>query len=107
VAAPSPTALLDDARAALAAGRHDDAAALAERAALALPLHAPAHRLRGEALVALGRDEQALVALRKALYLDPDDALAHLQLAGALARSGHVAAAVREYRAADAAGGLR
>jgi chemotaxis protein methyltransferase CheR len=98
--APSAATLLDDARVALSAGRYDDAAELAESAALALPLHAPSHRLRGEALVALGRDDQALVALRKALYLDPDDALAHFQLAGALVRSGHASAAVREYRAA-------
>jgi chemotaxis protein methyltransferase CheR len=97
---PSPRALLTDARAALAAARYDDAAELAEQASLALPLQADAHRLRGQALAALGRDDAALVALRKALYLDPDDALAHFELAGALTRSGHAAAAVREFRAA-------
>jgi chemotaxis protein methyltransferase CheR len=97
---PSAATLLSSGRAALAAGRYDDAASLAESAAAATPLHAPAHRLRGEALVALGRDEQALIALRKALYLDPDDALAHFQLAGALSRTGNPAAAGREYRAA-------
>jgi chemotaxis protein methyltransferase CheR len=42
----------------------------------------------GEALVALGRDDDALVTLRKAIYLDPDDGVAHFQLAGALARTG-------------------
>lgn len=91
---------LADARAALTDGRYGDAAELAGQAAAAHPLDAAAHRVRGEALVALGRDDDALVALRKALYLDPDDGMAHFQLAGALARCGHPAAAAREYRAA-------
>jgi Flp pilus assembly protein TadD len=81
-------------------GRYDDAAALAAESVAADPLHAPAHRLRGEALVALGRDDDALVTLRKAIYLDPDDGVAHFQLAGALARTGSTSAAAREYRAA-------
>ena len=97
--APDP---LEAARAALVEGRYPDAAQLAGAVAAAEPLRAEAHRLRGDALVALGCDEDALVALRKALYLDPDDGMGHFQLAGALARQGHRTAAAREYRAAAA-----
>ncbi len=57
--------------------------------------------------MALGRDDEALVTLRKALYLDPDDGVAHFQLAGALARAGHSSAAAREYRAAAAVAARR
>jgi chemotaxis protein methyltransferase CheR len=92
--------LLAQARTALADGRYEDAARLGDLAAQDEPLCAEPHRLRGEALVALGRDQDALVALRKALYLDPEDGMAHFQLAGALARSGSTTAAAREYRAA-------
>jgi chemotaxis protein methyltransferase CheR len=111
-AAPTPlpragSDALDRARSALDEGRYLDAAQLAGAVADAEPLRAPAHRLRGDALVALGRDDDALVSLRKALYLDPDDAMAHFQLAGALARQGHPAAAAREYRAAAAVLGRR
>jgi chemotaxis protein methyltransferase CheR len=98
---------LDRARAALTQGRYGDAAELAASVAAAEPLRADAHRLRGEALVAIGRDADALVALRKALFLDPDDGMAHFQLAGALARCGHGQAAAREYRAAAAVLGRR
>ncbi|HWH28373.1 MAG TPA: CheR family methyltransferase [Mycobacteriales bacterium] len=93
---------LEAARSALAEGRYPDAASLAAVVAATEPLRADAHRLRGDALVALGHDDDALVSLRKALYLDPDDGMGHFQLAGALARQGHRAAAAREYRAAAA-----
>jgi chemotaxis protein methyltransferase CheR len=98
---------LAEARAALAEGRYADAASLAASVAALEPLRADAHRVRGDALVALGADEDALVALRKALYLDPDDGMAHFLLAGALARTGHPAAAVGEYRAAATVLGRR
>ena len=95
-----PDDLLAQARTAVAEGRYADAARLADLVSQEDPLQAAAHRLRGGALVALGRDDDALVAFRKAVYLDPDDGMAHFELAGALARCGHAAAAVREYRAA-------
>jgi chemotaxis protein methyltransferase CheR len=97
--------VLRPARLALTEARYDAAARLAGQVAVRNPLYTPAHRLRGEALVALGQDDEALVALRKAIYLDPEDGMAHFLLAGALARLGDTAAAVREYGAA--AGVLR
>ena len=98
VAAPGPD--LDAVRAALAAGRYDDAARLARLLAAHEPLVADGHYLLGRALVESGHDDQALPALRRAVYLAPHAGLAHFLLAGALARCGDPAAAAREYRAA-------
>lgn len=98
VAAPGPD--LDAVRAALAAGRYDDAARLARLLAASEPLVADAHYLLGRALVESGHDDQALPALRRAVYLAPYAGLAHFLLAGALARCGDLSAASREYRAA-------
>ena len=98
VAAPGPD--LDAVRAALAAGRYDDAARLARLLAASEPLVADAHYLLGRALVESGHDDQALPALRRAVYLAPYAGLAHFLLAGALARCGDPSAAAREYRAA-------
>ena len=108
-AAPG-THLPQDAPALLAAGvahlragrrdaARDAAAAVAERA----PLLASAHFLHGLALSDGGDDAAARDALRRAVYLDPDDGLAHLVLAGVHSRLGARAAASREYRAAAAA----
>ena len=96
---PAPVSL-DAVRDALAGGRYDDAARLARIAADADPLRAEVHYLLGLALVDQGLDVDALPALRRAVYLDPDAGLAHFLLAGALARCGDRAAAAREYRAA-------
>ena len=98
VAAAGPN--LDAVRAALAAGRYDDAARLARLLAAHEPLVADAHYLLGRALVESGHDDQALPALRRAVYLAPYAGLAHFLLAGALARCGDPSAAAREYRAA-------
>jgi chemotaxis protein methyltransferase CheR len=87
-------------RAALADGRYADAVQLATDLVAAGTLDPAGHYLRGLALVSCGRDDAALVDLRKAAYLDPDHGLAHFLLAGTLARLGHPAAAAREYRAA-------
>ncbi|MCW2601026.1 MAG: methyltransferase, CheR-type [Frankiales bacterium] len=92
--------LLDRTRVALAAGRYVEAAQLATDASLAAPLRAEAFYLRGRALVDTGRDDDALVDLRKAVYLDPQLGFAHFLLAGVLDRLGHAAAAAREYAAA-------
>ncbi len=89
-------------RAALAEGRYRDAIALADALATASPMLSATHYLRGLALVNLGLDAEALVALRKAVYLDPVSGLAHFLLAGTLARTGDAAAARREYAAAAA-----
>jgi chemotaxis protein methyltransferase CheR len=95
-AAPS----LASVREALAEGRYADAARLARLAADVDPLKADVHYLLGLALVDQGLDAEALPALRRAVYLDPEAGLAHFLLAGALARCGDRPAAAREYRAA-------
>jgi chemotaxis protein methyltransferase CheR len=87
-------------REALAEGRYDEAADIAEEVAAATPLWAQAHYLHGVALTSLGRDADALVVLRKVVYLEPDHGLAHFLLAGALERQGEPTAASRSYRAA-------
>jgi Flp pilus assembly protein TadD len=91
---------VSEVRRALAAGQYAEAVDLAERMAQAEPLAADAHYLRGMALTNLGRDTEALVDLRKAIYLDPGFGFAHFLLAGALARLGESVAAARSYRAA-------
>jgi chemotaxis protein methyltransferase CheR len=91
---------LQSVRDALAEGRYADAARLARLAGDADPLRAEVHYLLGVALVDQGLDAEALPALRRAVYLDAEDGLAHFLLAGALARCGDRAAAAREYRAA-------
>jgi chemotaxis protein methyltransferase CheR len=88
------------ARAALGQGRYDEAAQLAAEAVAVEPMRAEAFYLRGLALVDLGDDEQALVELRKAVYLDPQMGFAHFLLAGVLDRLGDRAASAREYAAA-------
>lgn len=102
VAVPVPRAVggVPEARAALAAGRYDEAAALAGAVVAGEPLHAVAHYLLGLALVNLGRDADALVALRGAVYADPSAGLPHFLLAAVLDRLGDRVAAAREYRAA-------
>ena len=101
-APPRDDPTLDAVRDALGDGRYGDAARLARLVADADPLQPLAHYLLGRALVELGQDDQALPALRRAVYLDPAAGLAHFLLAGALARTGDATAAAREYRAAAA-----
>jgi chemotaxis protein methyltransferase CheR len=84
----------------LTAGDYVEAARTAALAAEAEPLRADAHYLRGLALANLGQDEQALAALRKAVYVDPGAGFAHFLLAGTLSRLGQAEAAARSYRAA-------
>lgn len=91
---------LAEVRGALAEGRYDDAARLADSLVQADVLGADAHYLRGLALTNSGRDAEALVSLRKAVYLDPAAGFAHFLLAGALDRMGQRAAAAASYRAA-------
>ncbi len=87
-------------RAALAEGRYGEAASVAAQLVAANPLEAEGHYLCGLALVNQGLDLEALVELRKAVYLDAAAGLAHFLLAGVLARLGDAGAAAREYRAA-------
>ena len=94
-------------RTAVAAGKYIEAADLAAEVATASPLRADAHYLHGLALTNLGRHREALIVLRKAVYLDPDDGFAHFLLGGALERTGELLAAGRCYRAAATTLGRR
>lgn len=108
--APAPTLArdpLEAVRSAVADGRYDEAADLAADVAAADPLRSEAHYLHGLALGNLGRDADALVVLRKAVYLDANDGFAHFLLGGALERLGEHVAASRSYRAAAATLGER
>jgi Flp pilus assembly protein TadD len=91
---------VDGIRRALAHGRYDEAALLAAAAVASEPLRPELHYLQGLAFVEDGRDGDAVAALRRAAYLDPDAGLPHFLLAGTLARLGHSHAAAVEYRAA-------
>ena len=91
---------LDTVRVALSEGRYAEAADIAAEVAGATPLRADAHYLWGVALTNLGRDADALVVLRKTVYLDPEHGFAHFMLGGALDRLGEGVAAARSYRAA-------
>jgi chemotaxis protein methyltransferase CheR len=92
--------LLGKVRTALSAGHYEEAAQLAAEAGANEPLRAESFYLRGLALVDAGRDEDALVDLRKAVYLEPQMGFAHFLLAGALDRLGLAAAAGVAYGAA-------
>jgi chemotaxis protein methyltransferase CheR len=98
---------LDAVRSAIAQGQYDEAADIAAEVVAATPLWAQAHYLQGVALTNLGRDADALVVLRKTVYLDPEHGFAHFLLGGALDRLSEPVAASRSYRAAAATLGRR
>ncbi|MEO6713369.1 MAG: CheR family methyltransferase [Mycobacteriales bacterium] len=100
VAARADEHPLDGARAALRAGNYGRAADLAGLVYAGDSLNSDAYMVRGLALTNLSRDNEALVDLRKAVYVDPQAGFAHFLLAGTLARLGDQAAAQRSYRAA-------
>ena len=99
-AKPDP---IEEVRGALGAGAYAAASELAAAHLVATPLSAPLHYLHGLALVEIGADAQALVALRRASYLDPDAGFAQFLLAVVLGRLGHGAEAARAYGAAAVA----
>lgn len=76
------TSLDADPRALADAGRLEEALAVLERDGAALPPSAERFHLLGVTLLALGRNQEAEAALRKAVYLDPGHAgaLTHLEL---------------------------
>jgi len=100
VPTPTPVDAIVDVRAELAQGHYEKVVELASAIADAEPLRAEAHYLCGVALANLGRDTDALVRLRKAIYVDPKLGFAHFALAGALSRLGDTSGAGRSYRAA-------
>lgn len=63
------------------AGFVDEATEQLSQAAECYPLSAPVHYLHGLILLDIGRSEEALTALRRCTYADPDCAPAHLALA--------------------------
>ncbi|HEY0251426.1 MAG TPA: metallopeptidase family protein [Kofleriaceae bacterium] len=67
------TSLLDEANKQIEAGVFGAAWTCADRAADISPTSVEAHHLRGAALAALGRDQEAATAYGLALALDPDD----------------------------------
>jgi superkiller protein 3 len=102
-ASPTPSALAALAR---AQARNQDAASAlqtADKAVAASPTSALAHEARGEALLGLGRAEEAAAAFRKALELDPRLTLARTRLASALVAQGKKTEAVAEARKATEA----
>jgi chemotaxis protein methyltransferase CheR len=101
---PDPLAEIRDA---LSAGAYAAAAELASRNCAQQPLSAQLHYLHGLALVEIGEDAQALIALRRAAYLDPASGFAQFLLAVVLGRLGHGAEAARAYGAAAQALGRR
>jgi chemotaxis protein methyltransferase CheR len=85
---PSPEDDLVAAQRAMAEGRYQKAASLAERATAASPLLVEAYVVAGRALSNLGDDDGAIVALRKAVFLEPRAGHAHFLLATTLSRVG-------------------
>jgi chemotaxis protein methyltransferase CheR len=97
---PTPLEDLQRAREALSRGNYDEAATLAERATAAHPLLVDGYIVEGRALSNQGDDDGALVALRKAVFLDPAAAHAHFLLATTLARVGDPGGAALSFASA-------
>jgi hypothetical protein len=97
---PTPTSLaaihgssaaVERARAALSAGRADEALTAARAAVSADPASADAHRLAARALSLLNRPSDAVEALRRAVQADPLTPAIHLDLGFAAVRVGDFA----------------
>ena len=99
-AAPAVVDPIEEVRLALREGRYSDAASLARAVSVAEPLRADAYYLHGLALANQGLDAEALVELRKSVYVDPLAGFAHFLLGGVLSRLGDAQGASRAYRAA-------
>jgi chemotaxis protein methyltransferase CheR len=82
------------------AGRHGpgSAAAVLARAIERCPMSPSLHLLRARLLIDLARDDEAIDALRRVLYLDRSVAIASFLLAAVLRRQGRMDAARRAYR---------
>jgi chemotaxis protein methyltransferase CheR len=93
----------EEIREALTAGAYPMAADLAVTHLEREPLDGDVHYLHGLALVEIGEDAPALIALRRAAYLDPSSGFAQFLLGVVLGRLGHGAEAARAYGAAAVA----
>lgn len=78
--------------------RHVEALAAFRTAARLDPAFGPARLLAGSSLLALGRAEEAVAELERAVRLLPGERAAHLQLADACERAGNVPCLARESR---------
>jgi len=97
----TPAALAALTRAQIRTGNPTAALQSADKALAAGATSADAHEAKGEALIALGRADEAAAALRKALELDPKMNTARVQLARALLAQNKAAEAVAEARKAS------
>lgn len=88
-------------RALAADGRLDDAAEVGKRAVAELPVAAELRAVTAAALLEAGRTQDARVAAREALYLNPELALALVVLARAAELMGDATVAARMRRNAD------
>lgn len=77
---------------------HVEALAAFRAAARLDPAFGPARLLAGSSLLALGRAEEAVAELERAVRLLPGEQAAHLQLADACERAGNVPCLARESR---------
>jgi superkiller protein 3 len=96
----APTTLAALARAEARAKDGVSALATADKAVAAGATSAVAHEARGDALLALGKNDEAVAAYRKALELDAKNHRPRVGLVRALALSGKAADAVAEARKA-------
>jgi superkiller protein 3 len=99
----TPAALAALARAQIRAQSAAAALQTADKAVAAGASSADAHEARGEALLAVGKNDEAATELRKALELDPKMNVARIRLASALLAQGQAAQAVAEARKATEA----
>jgi len=99
----SPAALAALARAQARAQGGAAALQTADKAVAAGASSADAHEARGEALLASGKNDEAVAEFRKALELDPKMNVARVRLASALLAQGQVTQAVAEARKATEA----
>jgi superkiller protein 3 len=94
------TTLAELARAQARVGDASAALATADKAVQAAATSGLAHAARGDALLALHKNDDAVAAYRKAIEVDPKLNRAHIGLASALIASGKAAEAVAEAKKA-------
>jgi tetratricopeptide (TPR) repeat protein len=88
-----PKLLLDRAMGYYRRGEYDRALADLDQAIALDPKNVEAHRMRGQALTSLMRNEESVVAITEALRLQPGDTWLHMERAGPALVSGQFALA--------------
>lgn len=84
-------------------GRHEEAAAMLDRALMLEPASAPLHRRRGDLARRLGRKQEAADHYRAALGVEPGDVETRAKFAGVLVSLGDVDGAIVAFEEALAA----